>query len=109
MPIVPKIKQKFTVSGSKPAPEGFNPGVQRFKKQNSHFFFFIVCLNFKTAKFNSIDVSVSVVFRSSSRISAIISPLFCIRGFCSALSLMFEKGFDIARQFPYPHRQLPTC
>ena len=25
------------------------------------FFFFIVCLNFKTAKFNSIDVSVSVV------------------------------------------------
>jgi hypothetical protein len=26
------------------------------------FFFFIVCLNFKTAKFSSIDVSVSVVW-----------------------------------------------
>ena len=43
------------------------------------FFFFIVCLNFKTAKFSSIDVSVSVVCKSSSRSSVIISPLFCIR------------------------------
>ena len=46
------------------------------------FFFFVVCLNFKTAKFNSIDVSVSVVSRLSSRSSAIISPLLRIRAFC---------------------------
>ena len=48
----------------------------------SHFFFFfIVCLNFKTAKLSSMDVSVSLVCKSSSRISAIISPLFRIRAF----------------------------
>jgi hypothetical protein len=44
-------------------------------------FFFIVCLNFKTAKFNSIDVSVSLVCKSSSKISAISSPLFCMSDF----------------------------
>jgi len=58
----------------------------------SHFFFFfIVCLNFKTAKLSSMDVSVSLVCKSSSRISAIISPLFRIRACCSRLSLTLER------------------
>ena len=38
----------------------------------SHFFFFIVCLNFKTAKFNSMDVSVSLICKSSSKLVGII-------------------------------------
>ena len=55
------------------------------------FFFFIVCLNFKTAKFSSIEVSASVVCKSSSKILAINSPLLCIRFCCSALSLILER------------------
>ena len=48
----------------------------------SHFFFFfIVCLNFKTAKFSSMDVSVSLVCKSSSKIPAINSPLLCMSAF----------------------------
>lgn len=50
------------------------------------FFFFIVCLNLKTAKFSSIEVSVSLVCKSSSKISEISSPLFCMSDFCWALS-----------------------
>jgi len=57
----------------------------------SHFFFFLItCLNFRTAKLSSIDVSVSVVCSSSARISEIILPLFCIRPCCS----LFRKGFN---------------
>ena len=43
----------------------------------------MVCLNFSRARFSSTVVSVSVVSKSSSRISAMISPLFFIRSFCS--------------------------
>ena len=57
------------------------------------FFFLITCLNFKTAKLSSMDVSVSVVWKSSSSISAMISPLFCIRFFCSLLSVTLERVF----------------
>lgn len=57
------------------------------------FFLLITCLNFKTAKLSSMDVSVSVVWRSSSSISAMISPLFCIRFCCSLSSLTLERVF----------------
>ena len=75
----------FVTIGGRNAGTGYNANLSHL------FFFFIVCLNFKTAKFNSIDVSVAVVCRSSSRISAIITPLFRIRACCSPLSLTLER------------------
>ena len=52
-----------------------------------------MCLNFRTAKFSSIEVSVSLVCKSSSKISATSSPLFCMRDFCSALSCVTDNSF----------------
>ena len=51
-----------------------------------YFFFLIVCLNFRTAKFNSMDVSLSLAYPLSSRIPEINSPPLFIRDFCSASS-----------------------
>ncbi len=56
-------------------------------------FLVITCLNFRTAKLSSMVVSVSVVWRSSSRISAMISPLFRIRFCCSFLSSTVASVF----------------
>lgn len=42
----------------------------------SPFFILMVCLNFRTAKFNSIVVSVSLIDKSSSNNPEMISPLF---------------------------------
>ena len=66
------------------------------KRQN---WLFTRLSNFKTAKFISIDVSVSVVYRSSSRISAMISPLFRIRACSSPLSLTFERALILLDSF----------
>ena len=63
------------------------------KPQGLYLVFFLIrCLNFKTAKLSSIEVSVSVVCRSSSKMLAIISPLFRMRLFCSPLSWMVESS-----------------
>ena len=78
-----RISELFLNRLHQPAEKAVFSSGAGYNANSSHlFFFFIVCLNFKTAKFNSIDVSVSVVCRSSSRSSAIISPLFRIRAFC---------------------------
>jgi len=52
----------------------------------SYFLFLIMCLNFRTAKFNSIEVSESLVFKSSSKMPEINSPLFCMSTFWADLS-----------------------
>ena len=53
---------------------------------NHSYLLFTVCLNFKTARFNSIVVSESVTFGSSSNKSAINSLVRCISVFCCASS-----------------------
>ena len=55
----------------------------------------MVCLNFKTAKLSSIDVSVSLVCKSSSKISAISSPLLCMSDFCCALSCIDDNSLTL--------------
>ena len=47
-----------------------------------HFFRLILCFNFRTAKFNSISVSVSLVASASPKMSSTISPLFFISDIC---------------------------
>ena len=51
----------------------------------------MVCLNLSKARFSSTVVSVPVVSMSSSRISAMISPLFFIKAFCSDSALDVDK------------------
>ena len=53
---------------------------------NHSYLLFTVCLNFKTARFNSIVVSESVTFGSSSNKSAINSLVRCISVFCCCAS-----------------------
>ena len=58
----------------------------------------MVCLNFIRARFSSTVVSAPVVSRSSSRISAMISPLFFIRSFCS------DSVYNVDRAYMFLER-----
>ena len=64
----------------------------REREISNHFFFLIVCLNFNTAKFSSIVVSVPLVCKSSSKIPEISSPLFCMSAFCVVLSCTVARS-----------------